>query len=255
VFGDLQPIPASALVHRGRADVTRCLIRFHLPDTLTLIDYDDAAVLQERGVRPSDVVRRDREATQQLALGDFLRRRQSGARGVGWWSYHHPAWRPLALWSDELDDDRWFADLQTEQVEPLTFDHPDLVVTAATSPPRPGRFDSGHRGEPLTPTRRHRGTGAPVEPLLAPCIAVSPSRRHPSGQFRQRHRTEMMAGLVDAENNQLLNGNGTAPPSAVTDPTCPAEPPHDYPRISQESSSCGDLPLVGGPVACLRRSG
>lgn len=132
VFGDLQPIPASALVHRGRADVTRCLIRVHLPDTLTLIDYDDAAVLQERGVRPSDVVRRDREATQQLALGDFLRRRQSGARGVAWWSYHHPAWRPLALWSDELDDDRWFADVHAEQVEPLTLDHPELVVAAAT---------------------------------------------------------------------------------------------------------------------------
>lgn len=131
-FGDLQPLPASALLLRGRPEVTRCLIRLRLADPITLIDYDDAAVLQQRGVRPSDVVRRDREATQQLALGDFLRRGESQARGVAWWSYHHPAWRPLALWSDELDDDCWFPDAEVEHVEPLTLDHPELIVAAAT---------------------------------------------------------------------------------------------------------------------------
>lgn len=132
VFGDLQPIPASALVHRSRPDVARCLVQVELPDELMLVDYDDAAVLAERGVRPSDVVRRDRDATQQLALGDYLRRRRSGARGVAWWSYQHPTWRPLALWSDELDDDRWFPDVEVSDVEPLTLDHPDLIVAAAT---------------------------------------------------------------------------------------------------------------------------
>lgn len=63
------------------------------------LDLDDAAMLLERSVRPSQVVIRDRERTQQIALDAFLEGRWSG---VKWWSMHWPEWVLQALWEHDI---------------------------------------------------------------------------------------------------------------------------------------------------------
>ena len=78
-----------------------------------LLDLDDAAVLVELGLRPSEVVTRDRRVTQRWA-----RRVHDAGRwaGVGWWSYRDPRWRSYGVWDRSA--------LRVVAVEPLDLDHP-----------------------------------------------------------------------------------------------------------------------------------
>lgn len=132
VFGNHHRLGDDALWHRTVPGVRRCLVTVEVPEDLTLIDLDDAAVLAERGIRPSDVVRRDRERTQQIALRAFLDRSTTTAAALSWWSYHHPSWVLMMLWSNLLDDPVWFPQVRVTHVEPITLDLPDLVVAADT---------------------------------------------------------------------------------------------------------------------------
>ncbi len=112
----------------------RCLVQFEVPDELTILDLDDPGVLTLLALRPSDVVRRNRDRTQEVALLQWLGREQSGVRGVRWWSYWRPEWTVVALWSDSLEPP-WFPWATVTDVEPLTMGHP-AVVTAADVLPR-----------------------------------------------------------------------------------------------------------------------
>jgi hypothetical protein len=85
----------------------------------TVCDLDDAARLVEMGLRPSQVVTRDRQVTQAWALRVFDQRRWAGIR---WWSYHDPHWGSHGIWAVE--------DLQVENVEALTLDHPAVAEAA-----------------------------------------------------------------------------------------------------------------------------
>ncbi|HEX9823517.1 MAG TPA: RES domain-containing protein [Actinomycetota bacterium] len=78
-----------------------------------VLDLDDAAALQARGLKPSDVVTRDRTVTQRWALDVFREGRWAGAR---WWSYHDPRWGSFGVWAVER--------LRVVDVEPLSRDHP-----------------------------------------------------------------------------------------------------------------------------------
>ncbi|MBI4261476.1 MAG: RES domain-containing protein [Actinobacteria bacterium] len=80
-----------------------------------LVDLDDPAALVERGLRPSEVVTRDRSVKERWALAIFREGRWSG---VGWWSYHDPRWRSCGLW------DR--SGLRVEAVRALQPDDPAL---------------------------------------------------------------------------------------------------------------------------------
>jgi hypothetical protein len=65
-----------------------------------LVDLDDAHVLAERGVRPTDVVVRNRTRTQEIAAEIHNERKWSGIRS---WSHHRPQWSLVAHWTaDEL---------------------------------------------------------------------------------------------------------------------------------------------------------
>lgn len=65
-------------------------------ERLPLLDLDDARALLERGLRPTQVVARNRPATQAWARRIFHEHKWEGIR---WWSYHRPQWTILGIWS------------------------------------------------------------------------------------------------------------------------------------------------------------
>lgn len=123
-----------AEITRTKEGRPRCLLTFEISDETQLVDFDDPAVLVALGLRPSDVVRRDRRHTQGVALRLWRDRGQSGYRGVQWWSYWRPEWTVVMLWS-EATEPPWFEDAEVIGVEELTVEH-RAVVRAAESLPR-----------------------------------------------------------------------------------------------------------------------
>ena len=73
----------------------RALGVYRLPDDLLYVDLDDAQTLVERGMRPSQVVERNRPYTQGKALEIYQEQKWMGIR---WWSFHRPQWRVWCLW-------------------------------------------------------------------------------------------------------------------------------------------------------------
>jgi RES domain-containing protein len=70
---------------------------YQFDDTISpLLDLDDASVLLERHLRPTDVVIRNRAKTQQIAAQVFDEGRWAG---IEWWSYHRPQWSLVVLWA------------------------------------------------------------------------------------------------------------------------------------------------------------
>lgn len=68
---------------------------FDIPDDAAIRNLDDARTLLDEGLRPSQVVTRSREVTQQWALRIHATHRYVG---VKWWSYYDPTWSSIALW-------------------------------------------------------------------------------------------------------------------------------------------------------------
>src|SRR6202011_5093363 len=67
-----------------------------------LLDLDDATALVARNLRPTDIVRRNRPRTQQIAADIYGEDRWAG---IAWWSFHRPQWTLMALWAaDHLSD-------------------------------------------------------------------------------------------------------------------------------------------------------
>jgi hypothetical protein len=73
----------------------RALGVYRLPDDLPYVDLDDAQTLVDRGMRPSQVVERNRPYTQGKALEIYQEKRWNAIR---WWSFHRPQWRVWCLW-------------------------------------------------------------------------------------------------------------------------------------------------------------
>lgn len=79
----------------------RVLGTYRIPTDTKLLNLDDANALRERALRPSQIIERNRAATQSWADGIFAERTHDGSRkwqGVRWWSYHRPEWEILGLW-------------------------------------------------------------------------------------------------------------------------------------------------------------
>jgi hypothetical protein len=104
--------------------VRRALAVYELPDDLRVLDLDDPAQLVRLGLRPTQIVIRNRTVTQ--AWGHRIWAETDPHTGdhawqaVSWWSYHHPIWTVLASWLRP----------QSARVEPLHHDHPALVDAA-----------------------------------------------------------------------------------------------------------------------------
>ena len=124
-FGRLTPWSASMLLVPATPKAGRVIARFELADRARMLDLDDPESLKDLGIRPSDVVTRDREVTQGWALRAFRLKRWEGVR---WWSYYDPRWYAYGLWDRRH--------LTVSGVEPLSLDHP-AVIEAATVLRRP----------------------------------------------------------------------------------------------------------------------
>jgi hypothetical protein len=83
-----------------------------------LLSLDDAKTLLERGLRPTDVVVRNRPRTQRIAREIHAEGRWAG---LTWWSMHRPQWTLHVLW--RLDA------LVVQRIEHLA-GHPGLIDAA-----------------------------------------------------------------------------------------------------------------------------
>lgn len=86
-----------------------------------ILDLDDPEVLQEWSLRPSGVVSRDRDSTQQWARSVHDTGRFDG---LSWWSFYEPRWASIGLWKNS-------GLTVAGTPEPLTIDH-DAVQEAAS---------------------------------------------------------------------------------------------------------------------------
>src|SRR6266487_2358201 len=81
------------------------LATYFLDDDLPLLHLDDARNLYARGLRPTQVIERNRAATQAWALSVYEERDDQGIRkwqGIKWWSYHRPHWRIIGYWGNQI---------------------------------------------------------------------------------------------------------------------------------------------------------
>lgn len=122
-----------AEVTRLKEGRPRCLVSFEIADGTTLLDLDDARTLVRLNLRPSEVVRRNRDRTQEVALSLWLQMPQTGTRGLQWRSYWRPEWEVVVLWSNDLNSP-WFPFAHVLGVEELRMDHPALVLAADVLP-------------------------------------------------------------------------------------------------------------------------
>jgi hypothetical protein len=97
----------------------RALVTFRLDeDKHPLLDLDDAPTLARLGIKPTDVVIRNRPKTQGIARKVY---EDGGYAGLSWWSTHRPQWTLHVLWNP--------TGLEIDKVEPIA-GHPGLLDAA-----------------------------------------------------------------------------------------------------------------------------
>lgn len=122
VFGDIPRWKPDMFLAPYLPGSRRALAVSELPDSLSILDLDDAQTLVEQSVRPTQVVIRNPGFSQGFALRVFRQRTGGGARrcdGIRWWSFHRPSWALLALWIAPGED----SPVNLVRVEPLDLDH------------------------------------------------------------------------------------------------------------------------------------
>lgn len=122
VFGDIPHWKSGMFEVPYLPGGRRKLAIFELPESLSILDLDNAQTLVEHELRPTQVVIRNPPFTQGFALTAFRQRTASGARrwnGIRWWSFHRPYWPLLALWLAPGDK----SPLSLQQEEPLDLEH------------------------------------------------------------------------------------------------------------------------------------
>jgi hypothetical protein len=126
-FGNLETWSSAMFSYPRIAGSKRALAIYVLPDDLSIIDLNDAQNLLAPGLRPTQVVERNRSATQAWALRIFDECNTQGQQmwqGVTWWSFHRPQWRLLGCWASITPT--------LVSVEPLDTKHYAVADTAAT---------------------------------------------------------------------------------------------------------------------------
>ncbi len=100
---------------------TRALARYKLADEEAVCNLDDARLLLELGLRPSEVVTRDYVHSRGWSMRIYDQRRWSGIR---WWSYYDPRWASFGLWN--------IGRLSLEEISVLRLDNPALLEASRT---------------------------------------------------------------------------------------------------------------------------
>lgn len=141
-FGDLDEWTTEMFDCPLIAGSHRALATFLLRDDTPLLDLDDSRNLLARGLRPTQVIERNRAATQSWALNIFNERNDRGGRiwqGVRWWSHHRPQWRIIGYWGDDAP--------RLLNVEDLALTSPPVVDAAMSlRRARESAWLSRHRG-------------------------------------------------------------------------------------------------------------
>ncbi|MBY6366918.1 RES family NAD+ phosphorylase [Rhodococcoides corynebacterioides] len=85
---------------RAIAGARYALHTYSVHDDCKIIDLDDAQALVDVGLRPTQVVTRNRTVTQRWAQKLYNQTTMTGMAwdGVQWWSRHHSDWPVLGLW-------------------------------------------------------------------------------------------------------------------------------------------------------------
>ncbi|MGY1686882.1 RES family NAD+ phosphorylase [Geodermatophilus sp. SYSU D00867] len=125
-FGDLSRWRDEMFTFPALAGSRRALGTFRIQDDVRLLELDDARNLLERGLRPTQVIDRNRGVTQAWALRTWEETDGRGVQtwaGVRWWSFHRPHWRIIGLWGHMPE---------CVEVQPLTMRHPAVVDAATT---------------------------------------------------------------------------------------------------------------------------
>lgn len=99
----------------------RALATYELDEVgAAVCDLDDARRLVDLGLRPSQVVTRDRAVTRQWSADIHA---STLFAGVRWWSYYDPRWGSYGLWD--------VSNLRVTSVTVLTdIEQPDFVAAA-----------------------------------------------------------------------------------------------------------------------------
>lgn len=120
-FGDLPEWTPVMFSFPFLPGAERALGIYEVSDDLPVLNLDDAATLLDRGLRPSQVVSRNRADTQGWALKIAEEIDASGRQkwqGVRWWSYHRPHWTLYCLWGQIP---------RCVEVQTLSVEHPAVV--------------------------------------------------------------------------------------------------------------------------------
>lgn len=125
VFGNLAVWSQEMFAVPWLTGASLALATLHADPPPEVLDLDDPSVLVTLGVKPTEVVGRDRERTQEIALSVWLENRWQGLR---WWSWWRPAWRHQILWAPLDVADPW--PLTVAHVEPLHLQHPAVRLAA-----------------------------------------------------------------------------------------------------------------------------
>ena len=96
-----------------------------------ILDLNDANALLDRGLRPTQVIARNRATTQHWALNVFQETTHDGSRkwcGIRWWSFQRPHWAIIGLWVAPGTAPHH----HLVGVDPLNLSHPSVVDAART---------------------------------------------------------------------------------------------------------------------------
>ena len=100
-FGDLGIWTPGMFAFPLLPGAVRALGVYRIDDDTPILDLDDAQNLLDRGLRPTQVIERNRSVTQAWALKIFRETKSNGGHrwnGVRWWSYQRPQWRIYGIW-------------------------------------------------------------------------------------------------------------------------------------------------------------
>ncbi|BDX33374.1 hypothetical protein TUM20985_39210 [Mycobacterium antarcticum] len=131
VFGDITVWGDDMFEFPALPNAPRTLGVFEVPDDVRLLDLDDPRALLARGLRPTQVIARNRAVTQGWALEIFTEQNDLGDRrwdGVRWWSFHRPHWTVFGLWCTTSEP----ASHRLVNTERLHVGHPAVIDAART---------------------------------------------------------------------------------------------------------------------------
>lgn len=126
-FGDLSVWSEEMFEVPFLVDGRRALVRLEVDlSDEERIDLDDASILVQRGLRPTEVVGRNRDRTRQVAADLYL----DGIREIRWWSWWRPEWRNRVVLAPLADAAPFVAWVTVTQIEQLTLGSPAVAAAS-----------------------------------------------------------------------------------------------------------------------------